>query len=875
MGRRRLKYKGVSALLAALIFIVIIRPHDEVILAYSQPIFAPVRRVYEGFEVGLGVFQAEPSASPNIKITSEYKHSGNHSVLVNSTSDVASVMTTFQGMKTYFRVEFFVYPISRASEGNLPIAQVTMLSTSSTTISLWLSDSGLVSLVDGVNRTQQKVPLKFNEWANVSLVYDPHDGVLSVNLGSSRVAYVALPRAPETGVEVVLGIFDLSGSHGGALAYDDVSLYISPLILVDPPIANLGDTVRISGLHFTPNGLVSFDVTSETGVVSSWDDIRANYTGGFSIYLKLEGMSIGLLNLVAKDMESGSEVTYHLGVWGLSDVEIRKVRAFYVLGAGLMPNSQLRIVLTSGDFRLQEMLISADEGGNFRSPSVSIPAGAPSGVYKIRIEGASSYDFKDRSFDESLEFVPKSALINVEATVDSDVYGRLQELRVTVKARYENGSLIAYNPNSEVLLTLKNETRAILLKQSMSYDPSLNAWTYAYVMPEDLALGNYTVKVEFRDPHGNKGETEKPIIIKAGYLKVRLTGVDKGGSYERTTTLNISAVVLHTEERIVRSGRFSAIFISPSKVSVLELRYDSLASSWVGSFKISRNETLGLFVLLINGTDKYGNVANYSTWFEVSSAKLNLEPSSPVPQDFQRTQPIELRFHVNYPSGEMLDPDGNVSVSVLHFSGNVSFEWKMNPVYDQNSDEVIWSTSSVKFPADAPLGRYVAKAFAADGNENFGSYQFNLSLIPASLRLNFSANRYSFQVGFEQVVIRGKVLYQDNTELEEGNVSASVKVNSYLRPIIFSYGQDRIWTATLNTSPLDPSGVYKVRITATDRYGNSGEIDLELVGSQLFVTISIIFIVTSVGMVLAFIFRNIQRSRRVAAASESRIFEQR
>ena len=865
--------RSLRSLLAILMFITLVSFNDVVTKVYSQPTFVLVRRVHEGFEKGFGIFQANPSGTAGAKITSLYKHSGNSSLLVNVTGDVAYATTNFQTTKTSFRIEFFVFPISKASTGNLPVARIFVLSEPSVTISMWLNDSELVVIIDGVDLTKEIGSVKYNEWTSISLAYDPHDGELDVNVGSVTVASASLPGTPDSGVKVELGIFDLSGSDGGSLAYDDVSLYLSPLILVDPPLANIGDTVIINGFYFTPGGTVSVEVTSETGLVSSYD-LKADDAGGFSTSLKLEGLSVGLFNVIATDLASGTKVTFHFGVWGLSSDEIRKVRPFYAFGVGLMPNSQLKITLISKGLKIQEAIVSADGEGKFRSPDVSIPAGAPLGTYELRIEGMSTYDLKNRRFEDRLEFTPKGAIINVKITTDSEVYDRLQDLKVTVSGTYENGSSVPYSPSNTVLLTLKNETHAILLKRSMSYDILLKSWAYSYLLPENLALGNYTVEVEFCDPYGNSGKSGVSIVVMAGYLKVNLSGVERGGSYERTVVLNISAVVLYTERRSVDSGSFRAIFVSPYESSVLNLKYDNSTSSWVGSFTIRKDEALGRFVLLINGTDDYGNIADYSTWFFVSSAKLDLTPKGDLPPEIQRTQPVELKFQVRYPSGESLSEGDNVSLLLYNPSDNASFEWKMVPVKNPASGELMWTASGFKFPADAPLGLYLANVTAFDAYGNEGSYYFNLSLIPANLRLNFSASKYDFQVGFEQVIISGKVFYRDNTELEEGNVSATIKVNSYLRPLVFSYGKDREWVMTLVTSPLDPSGTYTVHVTAEDRYGNFGDADLELVGSQLFVTISIILIVASVGTVLALLFRNIRRSRRATPPSDSQVFGQ-
>lgn len=847
---------------------------EEVAKVYPQPTFVLVKRVHEGFEEGFGIFEAMPSGTADVKITSSFKHSGNRSVLVNVTGNVAYVTTDFQTTKTCFRIEFFVFPINKASAGNLPIARVLVRSEPSVIISMWLNDSGLIVSVDGVDRTQKIGSVKYNEWSSISVVYDPHEGELDVNAGSIAVTSVLLPGAPDLGVKVELGIFDLSGSGGGSLVYDDVSLYLSPLILVDPPLANIGDTIRIMGFHFTPRGNVSVEVTSETGLVSSWYNLKADDAGGFSTSLKLEGLSIGLFNVIATDLASGSRVIFHFGVWGLSSDEVRKVRPFYVFGFGLMPNGQLKITLISKGLGVQEMVVSADGEGKFRSPDISISAGAPPGSYELRIEGKSSYDLKNRSFEDGLEFTPKSAIIDVKITTDSEVYGRLQELKVVASGMYENGSLVPYSPSNTVFITLRNETHVILLKRSMVYDILLKSWTYSYLLPENLALGNYTVDVEFRDPYGNSGKTGVPIMVRVGYLKTRLNGIEKGESYERTIVLNISAVILYTEERDVDSGRFSATFVSPNKSIALDLKYDNSTSSWIGSFVIRKDEVLGRFVLVINGTDDYGNVADYSTWFFVTRAKLDLAPLGSIPLEIQRTQPVELRFQIRYPSGEGLVEGDNVSILICNPSENISFKWKMVPVKNPANGELMWATSGFKLPADAPLGRYLANVTAFDSYRNEGNYYFNLSLIPANLKLNFSVTKYNFQVGFEQVIISGKVRYQDDTELEEGNISAIVKVNSYLKSIVSNYEKGKGWVMILNTSPFDPSGTYVVHITAEDGYGNSGYAELELVGSQLFVTTSIILIVASVGTVLAFLFRNIRRSRRATLPQDSQIFGQ-
>ena len=308
-----------------MVFTTLINYHGGIITVYSRPTFNLVRRVYEGFENGLGIFQAEPSGTTNVKSTSFYKRSGNRSLLVNVTGNVAFATTDFQVISTYFRIELSVYPISKSSAGNLPVARVFVLSDPPVIISMWLNDSGLVVIVDGVDRTQKISPVHFNKWTDISLAYDPYDGELNVNIGTSAIASVSLSGTLDSGVKVALGVFDLSGSQGGSLAYDDVSLYLSPLILVDPPLANIGDTIRINGLHFTPGGQATVEVTSEVGLVRSWDDLRVDDAGSFWVSLKLEGAPTGLFSITATDLASGSRVVFHFGVWGLSSDEVRKV----------------------------------------------------------------------------------------------------------------------------------------------------------------------------------------------------------------------------------------------------------------------------------------------------------------------------------------------------------------------------------------------------------------------------------------------------------------------------------------------------------------------------------------------------------------------
>jgi len=209
------------------------------------------------------------------------------------------------------------------------------------------------------------------------------------------------------------------------------------------------------------------------------------------------------------------------------------------------------------------------------------------------------------------------------------------------------------------------------------------------------------------------------------------------------------------------------------------------------------------------------------------SLKIFQEPNS----TYQRTQDATVSIVLRYPDGSPVTSSAsNIQPVVLRQSqataafANVTLVDSANGVWLAESKILANATPSAKYRFEVPSMSF------DDGYGNKGgmmdTYSNFFSVTNASLSITSQLNGTNIQIPFGQVSIMSKITYPDGSPLTSGAVTVVVTAGSSVSQLQSTYDPTiDEWRSSYSSTLFDLAkvGAWKLRVTARDTYGNSGQ----------------------------------------------------
>ncbi|MEM2152951.1 MAG: hypothetical protein QW702_04195 [Candidatus Bathyarchaeia archaeon] len=364
------------------------------------------------------------------------------------------------------------------------------------------------------------------------------------------------------------------------------------------------------------------------------------------------------------------------------------------------------------------------------------------------------------------------------------------------------------------------------------------------LLPTVLSPGTPETKLEFRITHE---------------LIVNILKPEDGSKWRRTETVPVEVEVLYQDMVPVTAGTVRVTF-TPPKCSppsppyddpkTISLRYSSASRTWVGSFKIERDNATGgdwtppkNWTVSASASDNYGNSGSDTNEISVRAAILVVESEVAPPASVARATWVSWIIKVTYKG------DGSIAKLYLPLCLIYVVNATTKAIVGSAAlEEIAVGRYNVTWfvPADAPLGEYMflipknglydnitictirnvgpeadvySPAFAV------GITKLNVEVKTYGVKFDVTTEKIAFAPG-SIVYIGAKVTYAD---------SGVVMTAGYVRAYIYNatgglvdeipmayHGGTRMWWCEWDSDKY-PTGRYTVVVKARDPGYNLGE----------------------------------------------------
>ena len=818
--------------------------------------FVLVDRVVAHFDTSFDPFSAGGPGSVALN-TPAYEGTKSTVCTAPSAGDTAYLSGNFASYVPTLGVRFWVYVgLHDQPTLNLSLAKIEFLNPSTVDLSIVRNKYGYFNAYSGNgNVTSGSVHMNLGTWYEVNVYYTTNDDVARVyvtpNGGSQTLlASKSFTTAFRSGVAVELGIFEAGSS--GEVAIDYFRLYASPMLNISKPVVNARGNITISGTQFGGSSSVNLTIRSATGQrVVSYPSISTQTDGKFSRSIALSdfNLSIGLYYVAVRQasLYPGSELVFHLGIWGLSSSTISRTVPFNVTGYGVKPGSlaTINIDAVSGlSHVLTDHPLASSATGNFVSSNIVLSSAQPIAQYRAKLEAQGTMDYASYSFSDELTFTLSSAPLTVLVQTDARRYMRTQTVRLTAVAKYRNNTAVL--STSTVLLNIHVGTQVVVVNTPMVYNLALGLWVYNLVLPNSSPIGLNEVLVSVTDPSANMGSGTANFTVTAAAIQAQF---DFEQNFQRSETINISAMLTYPDLTPVYQGTFNLVAKFGTTSHVASMRYSAIEDRWKASVTILSSDPLGVWMLSLVGADTTGNTMNVTIPFTVTAAIMSVVSQVDLNITYQRTNSIFFQVVVRYPSTQRMTT-GGVNATITFLGGANSYVSSLA----FNAAAQAWK-GYLRVPANAPEGIYSVVVQAVDPSGNRGNLSVVINVVKATLTVNVKADRREFQVGFDTVKFNGSVLYPDGTMMTNGSVTVEVGVGANRRLIEMQQATEGVWTASMQTGFFDSGGEYSIMVRASDGLDNSGSAMFPLTASQLYVILSLVGVALALAIALALIWR--------------------
>jgi len=821
--------------------------------------FVLVDRVVESFDTWTGTYFTRSASGTFHDVSTHHEGTGSEECVVSPGGNPAYLSASFSSYVPTLGVKFWVDAITHGDTAlNLSLAKIQFLNPTPVDLRIVRNKWGYFNAYFGdQNATSGSVLMSTgtDNWYEVNVYYTTNDDVARVYVtppvgSQALLASKSFTTAFRSGIAVYLGIVEL-GSYGDVLI-DYFRLYASPMLNISKPVVNAGDTITVSGVQFKGSSQMNLTIRSTTGqVVYSNPTVPTLSDGTFSRSILLPSpMAVGLYYVTARQasLYPGSELLFHLGIWGLSSSTVNRTVPFNVTGYGVKPGGSATINIDKvGPPTLHVLTGSypaSSATGNFVSSNVVLSSAQPLGQYVAKLEAQGTMDYASYSFSDELTFTLGPAPLTVLVQTDARRYMRTQTVRLTAVAKYRNNTTVS--STSTVLLNIHVGTQVVVVNTPMVYNLALGLWVYNLVLPNSSPIGPNEVLVSVTDPSANMGSGTANFTVTAAAIQAQF---DFEQNFQRSETINISAMLTYPDLTPVYQGTFNLVAKFGTTSHVASMRYSAIEDRWKASVTILPSDPLGVWMLSLVGVDTTGNTMNVTIPFTVTTAIMGVVSQVDLNITYQRTNSIFFQVVVRYPSAQRMTT-GAVNATITFLGGANSYVSSLA----FNAAAQAWK-GYLRVPANAPEGIYSVVVQAVDPSGNRGNLSVVINVVKATLTVNVKADRREFQVGFDTVKFNGSVLYPDGTMMTNGSVTVEVGVGANRRLIEMQQATEGVWTASMQTGFFDSGGEYSIMVRASDGLDNSGSAMFPLTASQLYVILSLVGVALALAIALALIWR--------------------
>lgn len=697
--------------------------------------------------------------------------------------------------------------------------------------------------------------LEYGKWCNITISVDVSKDYLTVSCNDSLIASFSTGISIHKLTQILLkiGVMDTSGDV--KVYFDEFSMLVSPIVFTDKPVYTSSTTVqvKISGDQF-PSRELEIAIIRPDGSIfkrdtvpqSQVNDSRVSGFYGFSYSISLSNPPPGTYTIRVRG--SRFRVEYHFGVWNAPLVWERK-SSVNIKAGGLAPNSFATLSVLNQTHVLLSQRFKTDDNGKI-DQNLIVPVNLALGSLKVLLTYDGTYDFSRMSGSTSpISINVVNAVLNITISTDANTYERVDQINVSVYAKYRDGSILPSNSLIKLRFLYNNvEKKATYM--GYNYD---GYWFETIKLTPSDECGEYLILIEASDPYGNSGTRNKTITVTITRLLIDLISPLEE-SYERSTRLNLSVSVKYKSGAPVDSGGVTLEMIKGNKKLGPFPFTKTDRGKWTISRKIPVSEQTGRWELKIIAVDNYDNIGDLSLSVLIVPAELTVQLLESFNRSFSRTQSISLSATVKYPSHEILqEGNGIVNASLIHpDKGIVSSvllcflagSWRGN----------------LTIPKNAPLGECVLKISAEDHYGNTGFFNSIVEVTKAILKMRIVDLGENYQAGFDTVRLKCVIEYLDGSIMDEGNVTAVLSSDTMITTVVLKYG-DGAWTGEYSLPLTIPTGDYTVSINAEDPYGNMGVGESTFRVSNLYVIIIVVSIAIALGGSVSILVLRRRRTR--------------
>ena len=244
---------------------------------------------------------------------------------------------------------------------------------------------------------------------------------------------------------------------------------------------------------------------------------------------------------------------------------------------------------------------------------------------------------------------------------DQDTYQRTQSVLASGGGVY---------PNSSVSLTLTYETGAAT---TMTVNAtSRGTFQYSFALPANAPLGQVTVAAT-----GASYDSRQPVSVNVQASATSASITFQGAvssTVQRTLAevFNVTLVypngTLLTPDQLLSNPNVTITLLGVPKTFLLN--YSLSTGSWIYSYFIPVNATLGTDPYSLKAEDLFNNPAVSTGQFDVEAAKFIIDVPQ-LPAKAQAQQLIDVAIYVFYPNGTTLtNAQGNVTMFYEDTHGN-------------------------------------------------------------------------------------------------------------------------------------------------------------------------------------------------------------
>ncbi len=330
--------------------------------------------------------------------------------------------------------------------------------------------------------------------------------------------------------------------------------------------------------------------------------------------------------------------------------------------------------------------------------------------------------------------------------------------------------------------------------------------------------------------------------------------------YQRTETVDIAGGGLAPVE-----GKLTVTIRNPDDKFVIDFK---LLANALGEFRatwrIPEDAPLGPYTLVIDGVgtfdDSSRNFASRTT-FGATAAILKISIIENAAQRYERTQLVSLRVQIQYPDLKPViraKPEIKPAELVVSFA-NRTVKVESLPLTLVDQANGFWKVEA-KIAKNATLAQdYRIQVTARGFDDGFGNVggaedvsSTAFEVRPAGLRLDVRLNGTLYQAPFDRITLFAKLTYPDGSPVSNATVVATLKQGSWSIsiPLTMTRGSGQ-WAGSYPLSWVDifRFGAWTIIVEATDVFGNTGSVSLE-VGVQPLLLVTVIvalFIIVLLG----------------------------